>query len=103
MAEVNEKEQGIFDFDSGNLDGYKNLQREQEHRLQSVRKKSGLPVGRWVELMLKGHAGCIVGKLELRSYPNADDGRGELELQINKIAIKPADIESCVMLDDQDI
>ncbi len=103
MANVNEKQQGIFDFDGGNLDGYENLQREQEERLSAIRKSSGLPVGRWVELTIKGHAGGITGKLELASYPGANDGRDALELKINQLLVKPADIESCVMLDDQDI
>lgn len=102
MADVNEKQQGIFDFDSGNLDGYENLQREQEERLQGIRKSSGLPVGRWVELTIKGHAGAITGKLELASYPDAADGRDDLELKLNKLLIKPTEIQSCVLLDDQD-
>lgn len=102
MADVNEKQQGIFDFDSGNLDGYENLQREQEERLQVIRKSSGLPVGRWVELTMKGHAGSMTGKLELHAYPNASDGRDTLELKINQMILSPGDIESCVMLDEQD-
>ncbi len=103
MANVNEKQQGIFDFDSGNLDGYENLQREQEERLRLIRQSSGLPVGRWVELTIKGHAGGITGKLDLAAYPDASASRDELELKINQLLVKPADIESCVMLDDQDI
>ena len=99
---MGEKQQGIFDFDGGNLDGYENLQREQEERLLTIRQSSGLPVGKWVELTMKGHAGAITGKLELESYPSANAKRDELELKINQLSIKPSFIESCVVLDDQD-
>lgn len=98
----NESQQGIFDFDSGNLDGYQNLQREREARLQKIRQASGLPVGKWVGLKLKGMDGEITGKLELRSYPDDPSSRAGLELKINRIPLVPTDIESCVVLDDQD-
>ncbi len=95
-------QQGIFDFDSGNLDGYQNLQREQETRLKKIRQASGLPVGKWVGLKIKGMDGEITGKLELRSYPEDPGSREGLELRINHIPLTATDIESCVLLDEQD-
>jgi len=102
MTDGIESQQGIFDFDSENLDGYENLQREQEARLQKIRQASGLPVGKWVSLVIKGMDGEVTGKLELRSYPNGQELRQGLELKINRIPLTPTDIESCVVLDKQD-
>jgi len=61
--------QCVFDFNSGNPDGYENWQREQEENNARIRKTWRLPIGRRVLLRIRNLRQDFTGKLELAEQP----------------------------------
>ena len=90
--------QGVFDFESGNADGYENWRREQAARLEAIRRVWNLPVGRRVRLRLCNIDGEFEGKLELAEHPVTLDRRVPLHLRIGRVDVYMADIETCVVI-----
>jgi hypothetical protein len=92
--------QGLFDFESGNMNGYQNWRRQQEERLQAIRNEWRLPVRRRVRLRLKNIDGDFEGILRLVDQPMTIDRRLPLHLRIDNLDVSPDDIEQCVVIDD---
>lgn len=90
--------QGVFDFESGNSNGFQNWRREQERRLEAVRREWGLPVGRRVRLRLRDVDGEFEGKLELVHHPVTCDSRVALHLRIERMDFTSTDVEQCIRL-----
>lgn len=91
--------QGVFDFESGNPNGFQNWQAEQERRLQAIRQEWNLPVGRRVRLKLRTFGAEFIGQLRLRVHPTTIDRRAPLHLHIENIEFVHGEIESCVVTD----
>jgi hypothetical protein len=89
----------VFDFESGNTDGFANWRREQERRLDAIRGEWGLPVGRNVRLRVRTIEGELEGKLRMIDMPVSIDRRVPLHLRISGIDIEAADIERCTVID----
>ena len=51
--------QGLFDFESGSMNGYQNWRRQQEERLQATRNEWRLPVRRLPVRAARRQAGCV--------------------------------------------
>ena len=92
--------QGLFDFESGSMNGYQNWRRQQEERLQTIRNEWRLPVHRRVRLRLKNIDGDFEGVLRLVDQPLTIDRRLPLHLRIDNLDVFPEDIELCVAIDD---
>ena len=92
--------QGLFDFKSGNMNGYQNWRRQQEERLQSIRNEWRLPVRRRVRLRLKNIDGDFEGVLRLVDQPLTIDRRVPLHLRIDNVDVFPDDIEQCVVIEE---
>ena len=91
--------QGVFDFETGNTDGYANWRREQEAWLEAIRREWAVPVGRNVRLRLHNIDGEFVGKLELASLPVTIDRRVPLRLRVDRVDVHIPDIESCTVVE----
>lgn len=91
--------QGVLDFESGNPNGFENWLREQEERLERIRREWSLPVGRNVRVRLCDIDGEFQGKLELVRYPESIDRRNPLQLRIGGVVIPSTEIEQCIVLD----
>jgi len=100
VALMNKPVQCLFDFESGNMNGYENWRRQQEERLQAIRNEWGLPVRRRVRLRLKNIDGEFEGVLRLADHPLTVDSRLPLHLRIDNLDVFPDDIEQCVVIDD---
>jgi len=85
--------QGVFDFESGNSNGFKNWQVEVEKKLVAIRREWCLPVGKRVRVKLKNIDYEFEGVLKLVEYPDKIDKKIPLHLSIEKVDIFPADIE----------
>jgi len=92
--------QGLFDFESGNMNGYENWRRHQEERLQAIRNEWGLPVRPRVRLRLKNIDGEFEGVLRLVDQPLTIDSRLPLHLRIDSLDVFPDDIEQCVVINE---
>ena len=92
--------QNLFDFASGDKCGYQNWRREQQQRLQAIRREWGIPVCRRVRLRLKNLNGDFEGVLRLVAQPLTIDRRRPLHLKIDNIDVFPDQIEQCVVIDD---
>jgi hypothetical protein len=82
--------QGLFDFESGHINGYENWRREQEHRLQGIHHQGPIPVRRRVRLRLNNIHGDSEGVLPLLDQP----------LTIDNLDGLPHDIKQCVVFPD---
>ena len=91
--------QGVFDFESGCMDGYQNWQKQQEERLEAIRREWGLPINNRVRIKLKNVIGEIEGKLQLREHPDTIDRCVPLYLKVANFEVFIADIENCVVLE----
>lgn len=91
--------QGVFDFESGNTDGFENWRRQQEARLDVIRKEWCVPVGRRVRIRLRNIDGEFEGKLELVQHPVTIDRRIPLHLRVDRVDVFLTDIEQCVVLE----
>ena len=91
--------QGVFDFESGHMNGYENWRREQELRLQAIRNEWGLPVRKHVRIRLKNIDGEFEGELRLVTQPVTIDRRVPLHLRVDNIDVFPPDIEQCVVIE----
>jgi hypothetical protein len=91
--------QGVFDFESGNVDGFENWRCQQEARLDAIRKEWSVPVGRRVRIRLRNIDGDFEGKLELVQHPVTIDRRVPLHLRIDRVDVFVPDIEQCIILD----
>ncbi|MDD5706661.1 MAG: hypothetical protein PHR35_12120 [Kiritimatiellae bacterium] len=91
--------QGVFDFETGNADGFENWRREVEARLEAIRREWCVPVGRRVRMRLRNFDGDFEGPLELLYPPAAIDRRLPLRLRIERMEVAVADIEQCIVLD----
>ncbi len=95
----NETIQGIFDFETGNPDGYANWQREQDERLARIRFIWCLPVGRQVLIRLYNNPNEFEGKLNLAEPPVEFNRRAPLHLKIGKLGFYNSEIESCTVIE----
>jgi hypothetical protein len=91
--------QGVFDFESGRLDGLENWRREQEARLEEIRKEWGLPVGKKVRIKVSNIAGELEGVLRLAVMPVSVDRRIPLRLRVGRVDLCEGDIESWVVIE----
>ncbi|RME93716.1 MAG: hypothetical protein D6766_07625 [Verrucomicrobia bacterium] len=91
--------QGVFDFESGNPDGFANWEREQAARLAAIRGEWGLPLGRRVRVALVGVDAELEGRLELAEQPRAIDRRHPLALRIGSVRFSSEEIEQLIRLD----
>ncbi|MCX6873402.1 MAG: hypothetical protein NTW21_06285 [Verrucomicrobia bacterium] len=91
--------QGLFDFDTGNTNGFDNWRRQREARLQSIRREWAVPVGKRVCLKLREFDHEFVGILMLAEEPQKIDRRLPLLLKIHNLPLGLADIEHCTVLD----
>ena len=91
--------QGVFDFESGSMNGYANWRRQQERWLTALRAEWGLPIARRVRIKLKTMDDELVGQLKLVELPVTIDKRIPLRLVVDGIEVWPADIEHCVVLE----
>ncbi|MDA3923595.1 MAG: hypothetical protein PF904_02715 [Kiritimatiellae bacterium] len=91
--------QGIFDFNTGNPDGYENWQREQDERLARIRFIWGLPVGRQVIIRLWNDPNEFEGKLNLAETPTVFDRKEPLHLKVGKLGFYHNEIESCAVIE----
>lgn len=89
--------QCIFDFDTGNQDGYENFQREQEEKNQRIRDVWKVPVGKPVRITLKGVPGSFEGKLTVAEQPEEFKRSIPLHLKIGKTGFYHNEIESCLV------
>ena len=91
--------QGVFDFESGEMDGYVNWRREQEQRLQAMCTEWGLPFRKRVRIRLKNIEGEFEGELRIVKQPVTIDRRVPLHLSVDNIDVYPPDIEQCVVIE----
>ncbi len=91
--------QGVFDFETGHADGLENWRRQQEARLEAVRREWSVPVGRRVRLRLRNIDGDFVGTLRLVEQPVTLDRRVPLRLRLDRMDVPIPDIEQCIVLD----
>lgn len=91
--------QGVFDFESGNTDGFENWRRQQEERLEAIRNEWGLPIGRRVRMQLVSIRGELEGRLRLREMPVSIDRRIPLRLRVDEIDVTLSDIEHCTLIE----
>ena len=91
--------QCIFDFGTGNQDGYENFQREQEEKNKKIRDIWKLPVGRNVCVSLHGVPSSFVGRLEVKEQPGVFNRREPLHLKIGRTGFYHNEIESCNIID----
>jgi len=98
---MNEDEpiQCVFDFESGNSDGFENWRRQQEARLEAIRREWHVPVGRRVRIRLRNIDGDFEGKLELVEHPTAINRRAPLHMRVGRVDVFIPDIEQCIVLD----
>ena len=89
--------QGIFDFDTGNPNGYENWQREQDERLARIRYIWGLPVGRQVTIRLRNNPNDFEGRLVLAEQPMVFESKEPLHLKVGKTGFFCNEILSCVV------
>lgn len=91
--------QGVFDFESGNADGFANWRRQQEALLDAIRREWLLPVGRRVRIRLRNIDSEFEGRLELVEKPTKIDRRQPLHLRVDRVDVFIPDIEQCIVLD----
>ncbi len=91
--------QGVFDFETGHLDGLANWRREQEARLEAIREEWGLPVGRKVRIRLRTMDGELEGMLRLVVMPVSVDRRIPLRLRVGRVDLTEPDIESWIVVE----
>ena len=91
--------QGVFDFESGSMNGYANWRRQQERWLTAMRAEWGLPIARQVRIKLTTMDDELVGQLKLVHLPVRIDKRIPLRLSVDGIELWPADIERCVVIE----
>jgi hypothetical protein len=91
--------QGVFDFESGNADGFENWRRQQQARLDAIGREWSVPVGRRVRIRLRNIDGDFEGKLELVEQPVTIDRRLPLRLRVDRVDVSIPDIERCIVLD----
>ena len=87
--------QCIFDFESGNQDGYENFRKEQEAKNQRFRDVWKVPVGRKVRITLVGVPGSFEGKLTVAEQPEEFNRKVRLHLKVGKTGFYHNEIESC--------
>lgn len=90
--------QGTFDFDSDAPGGYDAWRRDQQARLDAIRREWALPIGRRVRIRLRDIDGEFEGKLELAGHPETIDRRAPLHLRIGRVDMCSSDIEQCVVI-----
>lgn len=91
--------QGVFDFESGGMNGYANWHQQQERWLAAVRAEWRLPVAKHVRIKLKTMDHELAGKLKVMDPPVTIDKRIPLRLSIEGIEVCSADIERCVVIE----
>ena len=91
--------QGIFDFNTGNQNGYENFQREQEAKDKRIRDIWRVPVGKSVSLTLVGVPGSFEGKLKVVEPPKLFHRNEPLHLTIGKTGFFHNEIESCSVVE----
>ncbi len=91
--------QCIFDFDTGNQDGYENWCREQEERARKIRDVWKLPVGRMVRLSLVNVPECFEGRLAIAQQPQVFSRHTPLQLKMGRMIFSHQEIESCTIID----
>jgi len=99
VVEGDDPDQGVFDFESGNMDGFQNWRRDQERRLEAIRREWSLPIGRRVRVRLRSMERDLEGRLLLAHHPITIDRRVPLRLRIDQVEIVIPDIERCVVID----
>ena len=97
-AAITDPVQGLFDFESGNMNGYDNWRPQHEERLQPIRNEWHLPVRRPVRGRLKNIDGDFERVLRLVDQPLTIDSRLPLHLRIDNPDVLPDDIEQCVVI-----
>jgi hypothetical protein len=88
-------------FDSGLANsGFQSWLNARRLAMTALAQRLGLPLGRPVEIWLKGDI-RLSGLLQLAEPPLFVDERrnGELELRVDRCTFTPRDIEACVCLD----
>jgi hypothetical protein len=91
--------QGLFDVESGSMNGYQNWRRQQEERLQAHRKEWRLPLRRQARLRLKNIDGRFEGVLRLVDPPLTINRRLPRHLRIDTLDVFPEHIELCGGID----
>lgn len=91
--------QGVFDFESGNPDGFENWRRQQEARLDAIRREWCVPVGRKVRIRLYDIDGEFTGKLQLAEHPVTIDRHAPLHLKVDHIDFFVPDVEQCTVVE----
>lgn len=91
--------QGVFDFESGNSNGFENWRKQQEARLSAIRREWCVPVGRKVRIRLRNIDGDFEGKLKLVEHPVTIDKRIPLHLKVDQLDVYLSDIEQCIVLE----
>ena len=92
--------QGLFDFESGNMNGYQNWRCQQEERVQAIRNEWRLPVRRRVQRRLKNTDGDFESVFRLVDQPLTIDRRLPLHLRIDNLDVFPQNVEQCAVIDD---
>lgn len=96
---TNDGSQGLFDFDSGNTNGFENFRRQREARFAAIRREWGVPVGKRVRLKLRQIHSEFTGLLALAVEPQKIDRHQPLHLKIRHTPFTLAEIEHCTVLD----
>lgn len=95
--------QGEFAFDSAPQTpprGYDRWKQERAAAREALARSLSLPLGHRVEVWLRGNI-RLVGLLALREEKLLlDPANTRLELVVDSVPFTPAEIESCVRLDD---
>jgi hypothetical protein len=88
------------DSKSPNKDGLNQWHAERDAAAQSAAAELGLPVGRSVEIWLRGGI-RLRGVLRLRDTVLVLEERAawKLELEVDNVSFRPSEIESCTRLD----
>jgi len=89
----------VFDFESGNPNGFQNWQVEHERRLQAIRRERNLPIERRVWLNLRNIDAEFIGRLCPHVHPITIDRRAPLALRIETVDFLAGEIERCVVID----
>lgn len=91
--------QCIFDFNTGNLDGYANFQREQQAKNAKITEIWTVPVGRTVRLTLHGVLGSFEGKLMVAEQPKIFNKSEPLYLKIGRSGFYHNEIKICNIIE----
>ncbi len=86
--------QGVFDFESGHLNGIENWRVAREAYEEQIRKELHVPLGRRVRIRIRGRGEPLLGKLELAKPPKVLSREVPLDLKVGAVRFSQRNIQS---------